>query len=276
MAGAGWLEGRCVADDEQGAVLVGFEAPGLPSTHEADDSDIGEEFQDANIFAAGWESISERDSVFFDNNSKHQQARLIMRAPINDAGTSNAGFAPAEDSSNAAMRALDNCNEGYAKIYRDYFKPINDLTASMKTPVGPDGSSRDAAELVAPEDCAQKYFESFGSFDGSQREWADLTPLGMPFVFCHRPLYFEDANLERCGYSSCCCQPLISGAYFFGTIPILPYKMALECPCECVRSKGRCPEGCRYSCCENYLPPFDLCASTVQAAAVTGLIFIIP
>ena len=65
-------------------------------------------------------------------------------------------------------------------------------------------------------------------------------------------------------------------AHFFGTIPLLPYKMTVNCPCECVPALGRCPEGCRYSCCDNYLPPWDWHAAAVEAAAVTGVIFIIP
>ena len=42
--------------------------------------------------------------------------------------------------------------------------------------------------------------------------------------FYHRPLLFEETNLERYGNKRC-FQPLRSAAHFFGTIPVLPYKL---------------------------------------------------
>ncbi len=51
--------------------------------------------------------------------------------------------------------------------------------------------------------------------------------------FCHQPLYFEDAMLERHGHERFpLLQPYISGAKFFGTIPLAPYKMTLQGPLE--------------------------------------------
>ena len=56
---------------------------------------------------------------------------------------------------------------------------------------------------------------------------------------CHRPLYFEEVNLERYGYTvSPLLQPAISGAHFFLTIPTLPYKMVAQPPKECVYTLG--------------------------------------
>ena len=44
---------------------------------------------------------------------------------------------------------------------------------------------------------------------------------------CHKPLYFEDWNLERYGHSHGPLDPVFSAAHFFVTLPILPYKMGV-------------------------------------------------
>jgi hypothetical protein len=48
--------------------------------------------------------------------------------------------------------------------------------------------------------------------------------------FTHRPLYFEEQALERNGRTIGVLQPGLSAAHFFGTIPILPYKMGAQPP----------------------------------------------
>ncbi|MFM8434973.1 MAG: hypothetical protein ACKOBP_06455, partial [Planctomycetia bacterium] len=46
--------------------------------------------------------------------------------------------------------------------------------------------------------------------------------------YCHKPLYFEHWTLERYGHSHGWADPIISGAHFFATLPVLPYKMGVE------------------------------------------------
>jgi hypothetical protein len=93
---------------------------------------------------------------------------------------------------------------------------------------------------------------------------------------CHRPLYFEEINLERYGYGcGCCLQPLASAAHFFGTVPALPYCMAAECPHECVYTLGHyrpgsCPPWRRH------WPPADPLAAAAEGGVWTGMIFLIP
>ncbi len=56
---------------------------------------------------------------------------------------------------------------------------------------------------------------------------------------CHKPLYFEDVQLERYGHmAGPWVQPFASAANFFLTFPILPYKMGLELPNECIYTLG--------------------------------------
>jgi hypothetical protein len=93
---------------------------------------------------------------------------------------------------------------------------------------------------------------------------------------CHRPLYFEQINLERHGYG--CCQPLqplASAAHFFATIPALPYCMAVECPCECVYTLGHYRPG---SCppWRHHWPPCSPLAAAAEGGVWTGMVFLIP
>jgi len=56
---------------------------------------------------------------------------------------------------------------------------------------------------------------------------------------CHKPLYFEEVNVERYGHSAGpIVQPLVSGAHFFGNVFMLPYHMGLNPLNECMYTLG--------------------------------------
>ena len=56
---------------------------------------------------------------------------------------------------------------------------------------------------------------------------------------CHKPLYFEEVQLERYGHSAGpILQPILSGAHFFGSAVMLPYKTGLNPPNECQYTLG--------------------------------------
>jgi hypothetical protein len=108
------------------------------------------------------------------------------------------------------------------------------------------------------------------------RDWASSCYHWDATCLCHRPLYFEQINLERYGYGCCeSLQPLASAAHFFGTVPALPYCMAVDCPGECIYTLGHYrPGGCppwRYHC-----PPFDPLAVFSAGGVWTGMVFLIP
>jgi len=67
------------------------------------------------------------------------------------------------------------------------------------------------------------------------------------YCFSHNPLYFEDANLERCGIAHC-CQPVVSAAQFIGRTALLPYSMLVTSPSSCVTTLGDCPTCHSYPC----------------------------
>ncbi len=93
---------------------------------------------------------------------------------------------------------------------------------------------------------------------------------------CHKPLYFEDVQLERYGHETGpVLQPLLSTAHFFGNTLILPYKMGIHPPGECQYALGYYRPGN----CAPYMIqpfPFSLRGAAVQAGFVTGAAALIP
>jgi hypothetical protein len=93
---------------------------------------------------------------------------------------------------------------------------------------------------------------------------------------CTKAAYFEDVQLERYGHSVCpFLQPVISGAKFFLTVPLLPYKMGINPPSECVYTLGHYRVG---NCSPYMLDPFPISVRAVlfEAAAVGGAVALIP
>jgi hypothetical protein len=108
------------------------------------------------------------------------------------------------------------------------------------------------------------------------RRFASTTMTWKAAGYCHKPLYFEDWELERYGHSrGMFLDPFIAGAHFFVTLPILPYKAGMQAPWECVYPLGYYRPG---SCAPWTVPgvPYSPRGFAVQAATVTGLVFLLP
>ena len=108
------------------------------------------------------------------------------------------------------------------------------------------------------------------------RCWCQTTYLWKASALCHKPLYFEEEQLERYGHSCRpCFQPFVSGAHFFCTLPVLPYCMGVEPPMECIYALGHYRPG---SCAPYMINPVPLsCRGALfQAGAVTGAAAAIP
>jgi hypothetical protein len=108
------------------------------------------------------------------------------------------------------------------------------------------------------------------------RNWEALTFMWKASALCHKPLYFEDVHLERYGHCwGWHLQPFVSGAHFFTTLPILPYKMGLETPNECVYSLGYYRPG---NCAPYLIEPLGTSPRAVvwQAGAVVGVSALVP
>jgi len=122
-----------------------------------------------------------------------------------------------------------------------------------------------------PFECTVNDGQMFGG-----RCWEQITYMWKASAMCHKPLYFEDEQLERYGHSfTPCFQPFISGAHFFCTLPVLPYCMGVEPPCECIYALGYYRPG---SCAPYMCNPIPLSprGALIEAGAVTGVSAILP
>lgn len=71
------------------------------------------------------------------------------------------------------------------------------------------------------------------------RDFTLLTFTWSASALCHKPLYFEDVQLERYGHSAGpVLQPVLSGAHFFMSLALLPYNVGLTRPNECQYDLG--------------------------------------
>ncbi len=91
-------------------------------------------------------------------------------------------------------------------------------------------------------------------------------------ALCHKPLYFEDVQLERYGHEyGPVLQPALSTAHFFGNIIVLPYKMGIHPMNECQYSLGYYRPG---SCAPWMLGPVPLSLrGAISEAGTIGLGF---
>jgi hypothetical protein len=108
------------------------------------------------------------------------------------------------------------------------------------------------------------------------RCWPQITYLWKASALCHKPLYFEDEQLERYGHSwPPCVQPFVSSAHFFCTLPVLPYCMGVEPPMECIYALGHYRPG---NCAPYMFDPVPLsCRGALfQAGAVVGTAAVLP
>ncbi|HEV7278716.1 MAG TPA: hypothetical protein VGN57_00770 [Pirellulaceae bacterium] len=95
-------------------------------------------------------------------------------------------------------------------------------------------------------------------------------------ALCHKPLYFEETQLERYGHTAGpIAQPIISGAHFFINIATLPYNMGVAPPNECQYVLGYYRPG---SCAPWMIEPIpiSLRGAALQAGAVVGGAAILP
>ena len=167
-------------------------------------------------------------------------------------------LAEADDASTCAATAED-CREELGKLRADTLDSIN-LDIHVTGVAGNDYpcECRLEGEVFQP------------------RRFASTTMTWKAAGYCHKPLYFEQWNLERYGHSfHPVADPFISAAHFFASVPALPYKMGVELPWECIYPLGYYRPG---DCAPWTIPapPISARGAAVEAAAATGIIFILP
>ena len=93
---------------------------------------------------------------------------------------------------------------------------------------------------------------------------------------CHKPLYFEEVQLERYGHTmGPWLQPSFSAAHFFASAVVLPYNMGVHPLNECQYPLGHYRPG---DCAPWLLPavPISARGALMQTGAVLGGIYVLP
>ena len=88
-----------------------------------------------------------------------------------------------------------------------------------------------------PRDLAVEHFDRTpAEFQptGASRPWAWTVETWESPAFCFRPLYFNDEQLERYGYSHGLLQPAVSTAKISGRVLALPALLIAMPPHECI------------------------------------------
>jgi hypothetical protein len=153
-------------------------------------------------------------------------------------------------------------------------RPIGTVGINIAQP-RPENMTPDGIDL--PDNLAAAIVEEAGSqrFETEPfKPWGAYGQLAISSNFCHRPLYFEDVNLERYGRSWGAAQPFVSAGKFFATVPLLPYKMVREPPHVCQADVG--PPAGTPAPRQRVVGPLEVDAALVEAAVVVGLILLIP
>ena len=169
-----------------------------------------------------------------------------------------------DDTSDVVSSRLSDVRQGrvVVKCPEDgIFKPLTDISYDIRIKPG---------ELL-PDECL------LGDEVYEQRDWQRVCFLWKASALCHKPLYFEEEALERYGHTHVReeLQPLVSGAKFFLTIPILPYKMGINPPHECIYTLGYYRPGD----CAPYMfdpLPLSLRAGLIEAGVIVGGVAIFP
>lgn len=115
-----------------------------------------------------------------------------------------------------------------------------------------------------------------GDKEYSERCFSPVTYTWKASGLCHKPLVFEEPQLERYGHSfRPIVQPICSAAHFFACVPAIPYILGVETPNECVYTLGYYRPG---SCAPFTIDPLPLSVrgALFQGAAVAGGIALLP
>lgn len=153
-------------------------------------------------------------------------------------------------------------------------RPIGQISIDVRSK--PKGTSNDLPEDLAQQTTGNVPTVVAARADEMYSEPMYAAALDRAHEFPYQPLYFEEINLERYGRSNCgVLQPAASGLRFFATIPSLPYAMTVHKPNQTYHWRWPYEAGWGAPRVRE-LRPLELKPSLVQAAAVSGLIFVVP
>ena len=148
------------------------------------------------------------------------------------------------------------------------FDSILDISVDIRLKVAEGGP--------LPPDPSEKLFASVPIPAARRANWIPREFRWAASECWHHPLYFDDVQLERYGQMRHrLVQPFLSGVHFFGNVPILPYKMGLDRPCDLVATLGYYRPGSVTPEVGRWLP-LEADASMFEGLAWAALIFALP
>ena len=140
-----------------------------------------------------------------------------------------------------------------------------------KIPVG-NMSDRDLEALASYWQLPKECTISTSTFTG--RSWVPQTVTWKASNLCHKPLFFENVQLERYGHShGPFLQPVHSTVHFFSSLAVVPYNMGITPANECQYALGFYRPG---NCAPWLKEPFpiSLAGARYQATALTAGAFL--
>jgi hypothetical protein len=194
--------------------------------------------------------------------------------------------------------AADPQNPRTVELWQD--KPIGELKATIKLRL-PENERLVESETLKLNNAA-RHLAMHGSqvmLFGESRPWMLNIYQWEPAATRHLPLYFEEPNLERMGYTyfsqwgnprkcemlgcefdcaahaDACLQPIVSAVHFFARAPLLPYMAGVNCPFEPVYTLGADRTGSPLPY-RGHRIPISLKGAVYQAGFVVGMVYLIP
>jgi hypothetical protein len=173
----------------------------------------------------------------------------------------------------AGVANMSQPKENRLGLGEDY-KPIT----AVNVTITPKRRDEDGQLLQLPTNYGAAWLQEVGTIyaaTGESRAWSVQSVQYAASGFCHRPLYFEEINLERYGNNfGPCLQPFVSAAAFYGRVPLLPYLMAADHPWDTECTLGHYRPGNRVPYQPSHLP-WSTRGSLLEAGLITGLFFAI-
>ncbi len=204
----------------------------------------------------------------------------LLNAPITDIVLDTSPLRPTHDTNQRDLtRTWTDCNGNTLGIgtltglERSYIVIANESGTDQRITTSQlsDGDLAIVTSYWAlPNEC------SLGCYPFEGRCWVPNTMLWNASALCHKPLYFENVQLERYGHThGPIMQPIRSTAHFFISLISLPYQTGIHPSTECVYALGYYRPGD----CAPWLMdpiPLSLNGAVRQAGFVAGAAAILP
>jgi len=211
----------------QPIVVAPGEVPGLKLKHIS-----GAKFTDPLKFLEARPVKFASPNQFLDNETLEQESAARARLQL-VSSQKKRNPRQVDDGTSSASTAKENAdNEDLQRLYvADVYAPISLNPFGELDQVDPNGILKDRQAVTFAEAPAGTYAELTGTyFQAHLASWK-------AHQLYHKPLYFEETNLERYG-NELCYQNVASTIHFFTSAALLPYKIGQTSPNTCVTTLG--------------------------------------